>query len=126
MKVAVIGSRNFSDYNKLKTVLDEVSVITQIVSGGARGADTLAERYAKLHNIPTLIHKPEWNKYGKAAGMIRNKLIIEHADLVIAFWDGSSPGTKHSIKLCEKTNKKVQIVYTTENSETSTLNNFFN
>jgi hypothetical protein len=111
MKVAVIGSRSFTDYERLTQVLSGMAV-TEIISGGAQGADTLAERYATTHGIPTLIFKPDWKKYGRAAGPIRNKDIINNAEVVVAFWDGKSKGTLSSIKLAEKNDKElVKVIY---------------
>lgn len=109
MKVAVIGSRTFQDYPLLEAILDEEE-ITTIVSGGARGADTLAEQYAKAHNILFEVHRPDWNQYGKRAGFIRNKDIISSCDKVIAFWDGESKGTAHSIDIAQYQKKPVRIV----------------
>ena len=88
MKVAVIGSRTFNDYEEVKRSLSAIN-ITLLVSGGAKGADTLGEQYAKENNIPTKIFLPDWNKHGKAAGFIRNTDIINEAELVVAFWDNS-------------------------------------
>jgi hypothetical protein len=68
-----------------------------IISGGARGADTLAERYAKEYSIPFELFKADWNKYGKAAGPTCNSEMIDRCDEVIAFWDLRSKGTKHMI-----------------------------
>ena len=111
MKAAVIGSRTFDDYCLLKKTLDELyPQIDLIVSGGASGADSLAERYAKEEGIRTLIFKPDWKKFGRAAGMIRNKDIVENSDIVIAFWDGVSRGSKNSIDYAIKLNKKLKIV----------------
>jgi len=107
--VAVIGSRKFTDYELMKKTLDKLE-IELIVSGGAIGADTLAEKYAEEHDIPTIIHKPNWRLYGKAAGFIRNKYIVDDADIVVAFWDGKSRGTEHSIDLARKVGKKVIII----------------
>ena len=109
IKYAIIGSRSFNDYRLLKHILDPI-IIYCIVSGGANGADTLAERYAKENNIQTEIYPADWNKYGKSAGYIRNKDIICGCDKVIAFWDGSSKGTYHSIKMARKLNKDVEII----------------
>lgn len=116
MKVAIVGSRTFNDYNKLQEFINGVCekeniVIDTIVSGGAIGADRLGERYAKEHGIPTVVFLAEWNKYGKRAGIIRNVQIIDNCDVCIAFWDGESHGTKHDIELCEKMNKKYFIYY---------------
>ena len=111
MKVAIIGSRSFNDYQRLCQVLNPVKdKITLIVSGGARGADELSERFAKDNNIKTLIFLPDWDKYGKKAGFLRNKDIVENSDIVIAFWDGVSPGTKSSIDYANNTSKKVKII----------------
>lgn len=111
MKVAVIGSRGFTDYEKLAEVLSGIDV-TEIISGGAQGADALAEFYANVHDIPTVIFKPDWKKYGRAAGPIRNKDIINNSEVVVAFWDGKSKGTLSSIKLAEKNEKElVKVIY---------------
>jgi hypothetical protein len=109
MKIAVIGSRSFKDYELVKKTLSPLE-ITLLVSGGAKGADSLGERYAKENNIETLIFKPDWEKHGKAAGMIRNTDIINNSETIIAFWDGESRGTKDSITKAEKKGKKVVII----------------
>lgn len=116
MKVAVVGSRTFTDYNLLRQTLDTLyPQVSLIVSGGAKGADSLAERYAKEEGISTLIFKPDWKTHGKAAGFIRNKDIVEAADLVVAFWDGLSKGTKNSMEHAEKMGKKlITIMFTTD------------
>lgn len=111
MRIGIIGSRGFDNY---QMVCDEMNSIAEqvdlIVSGGARGADTLGERWAKENNKETLIFKPDWNKWGKRAGFIRNEDIVKNSDLVIAFWDNVSRGTKSSIDLCGKFGIKVKIV----------------
>lgn len=109
MKVAVVGSRNFSNYELLKDTLSQYN-ITTIVSGGAIGADRLAERYARENNIDTKIYYPDW-KLGKGAGLMRNTQIIQDSDMVIAFWDGTSRGTHDSIKKAKAHNKECKIVY---------------
>jgi len=108
MKFAVIGSRSFSDYKFLEKVLSTFD-ITEIISGGAKGADSLAEQYAKEHNIKTTVFLQDWNKYGKSAGFLRNADIINASDEVIAFWDGVSRGTLDSINKAKKLNKKVHV-----------------
>ena len=109
MKVAVVGSRNFQDYDLLKQILAEYE-ITEIVSGGAKGADSLGEKYANEHNLPIEIFKPDWKRLGRGAGPARNKTIVENADFVIAFWDGVSKGTQSSINIAKKLNKALRIV----------------
>jgi len=112
LKVVIAGSRNFNDYDYMKSQLNTYN-ITYIISGGAKGADTLAEKYAKENNIPIEIIKPEWNLYGKKAGIIRNEIMLKKLgkkDLAIFFWDNNSPGTKHGIEYCKR-NKIPYIVF---------------
>jgi hypothetical protein len=78
-----------------------------IVSGGARGADSLARRYAKKYELELVEHLPQWDRYGKAAGPLRNTLIINAADIVFAFWDGRSPGTRDTINQAISKGKRV-------------------
>jgi predicted Rossmann fold nucleotide-binding protein DprA/Smf involved in DNA uptake len=113
MKLAVIGSRSFDDYSLLQRTLADLvrtEKITHIVSGGARGADSLAERFAAENNLETVIFIPDWKKHGKGAGMVRNRLIIDASDMVLAFWDGASTGTKHSLAYARRQGKRVVVV----------------
>lgn len=114
MKVAIIGSRNFSDYNALEDAVSRLcgQALECIISGGAKGADSLAEQYAQKFAIPIKVFKPDWKQYGRGAGVVRNRDIVSHADVVIAFWDGVSRGTASSIKLAQKMNKTVHVVDT--------------
>lgn len=122
MKVAVIGSRTFNDYELMCKTLKQFD-ITEIVSGSAKGADTLAEKYAKENSILTKLFPADWNdmsepcivgenkygKYNKLAGHKRNTLIVEYCDCVVAFWNGSS-GTADSINKAKNLNKRVIII----------------
>lgn len=110
MKLAIVGSRSFNNYEVLKQNID-LRNITCIISGGARGADTLAERLAHDNGLDYIEFLPDWEKNGKSAGFLRNVDIIQNADMVVAFWDGSSKGTKHSISLAKKYGKPLKIVY---------------
>ena len=115
-KVAVIGSRSFTNYQRLESVLlysfgqqvKNKSIL--IVSGGASGADTLAERFAKEYSLEKEIYPANWDKYGKKAGYLRNEMIVKNSDTVIAFWDGISKGTKHSINLAKKHHKALLVI----------------
>ena len=112
ISLAIVGSRSFNDYKLLCGVLKILQKkydITRIVSGGAQGADSLGEKYGKENNIETLIFRAEWDKYGKAAGFIRNKTIVDNCDVVLALWDGKSKGTQHTINIAKEKNKKVYI-----------------
>ena len=113
MKLAVVGSRTFNDYDLLKSKLDEIhkrKPITVIVSGGAKGADSLAERWARENRIELLIFLPDWDKYGKKAGYLRNEDIVKNSDAVVAAWNGESKGTEHSINLAKEYNKSCLII----------------
>ena len=111
MKLAVIGSRGFDNYELVEKVLNEYKdKVTLVISGGAKGADTLGEQWAKNNNINTLIYPAEWEKYGKRAGHIRNTDIINSCEFCIAFWDGKSAGTQDSIKKAQQMKKQVLIV----------------
>ena len=106
MKIAIIGSRNLNIDNIENYLPDET---TEIVSGGAKGIDRCAEKYAREHGLKLTVFLPEYNKYGKGAPLKRNLQRINYADEVIAFWDGTSKGTKYVIDQCEKINKKITV-----------------
>lgn len=108
-RAAVVGSRGFLDYELLCRTLDGMAV-SCVVTGDARGADTLARRYAHDRQLPLTVFRPEWKKYGRAAGIMRNADIVASADVVVAFWDGKSPGTLNTIERAEKANLETRIV----------------
>lgn len=112
MKIAIVGSRSFDSYDEIESHLEQYKgQATLVISGGAKGVDTFGERWAIKNSIPTLIFKPDWDKHGKSAGYLRNKDIVANADLVIAFWDGTSKGTKHSIDIAKTSGKELRIIY---------------
>lgn len=111
MRVAVIGSRGLRVNNLGKYLPKEA---TEIISGGARGVDASAREYALEHGLKLTEYLPEYDKYGRGAPLKRNITIIENADLVLAFWDGSSRGTKYVIDNCKKRNVPVQIYMLTK------------
>lgn len=106
MKVAVIGSRKLKVTN-LEKYLPEGT--DEIVSGGAAGIDSCAREYALKNNIKLTEFLPEYEKYGRAAPIMRNKLIAGNSDIVLAFWDGESRGTKFVIEYCKKNNIKIKL-----------------
>jgi YspA, cpYpsA-related SLOG family len=109
LRVGVIGSRSFINYDIVKSVLDRIEV-REIVSGGAKGADTLGERYAEEKGIPTNIYYPDWKTHGRIAGFLRNTDIVKNSDVVLAFWDGESRGTMDSLKKCVKLGIPYKII----------------
>ena len=107
MKVLIVGSRNIRDFDLSDYVPSDTELI---ISGGAVGMDAVAERYADQHKIPKLIIRPDYEKYGRSAPLKRNDVMVDHADLVIAVWDGVSRGTKYTIDRAEKKNKAVKLI----------------
>jgi hypothetical protein len=105
MKIAVIGSRNLTV--DLSEYVPEGT--TAIISGGAKGIDTCAANYAKENGLELIEFLPDYKKYGRGAPLKRNDLIIDAADIVLAFWDGKSRGTKYGIDRCKKLGKEVRV-----------------
>lgn len=119
MKVIVAGGRDFTNYHVAREVLvklmDKTNGDLEIISGMARGADTLGILFA--HEFGLAIHKfpAKWNVYGKRAGYIRNVDMASIGDMLIAFWDGKSRGTQHMINIAkEKGLKYIVLDYTGE------------
>lgn len=114
MKVIIAGGRYFEDYTELCQYCDKVlqnQINIEIVSGGARGADTLGEKYAKERNYRLKLFPAAWSKFGRSAGVIRNAEMAKYATILIAFWDGKSRGTRSMINLAEKEGLKVYVHY---------------
>ena len=113
MILAIVGTRTFSNYELFERIVEEsydIDLISEIISGGATGADTLAEIFANKFSIKLTVYKPDWDLYGKKAGYIRNKLIIENASNCIAFWDNISKGTKLSIDIANQLKKPLIVI----------------
>ena len=116
-RIIVCGNKDFKDRDfcleKLREMIPAY-VNPEIISGHARGVDTFAEEYAGMAGIKCTVFKAEWNLYGKAAGPIRNKAMLNYAmeetPVVIAFWDLNSRGTKNMIEQARKAGVKVVIV----------------
>ena len=115
MKIAIVGSRTFDDYGLLsKTIFDYLAPIdstTHIISGGAKGADALGEKFAYRNNTKLTVYRAEWDKYGKSAGFLRNQTIIDNCDMVVAFWDGKSKGTADTINKAKRSKKPILLVF---------------
>lgn len=106
MKIAVIGSRDLN-IDTLEPYLPDTA--TEIVSGGARGVDAAARKYAMQHGLPLKEFLPDYENFGRSAPIRRNIEIIEYADVVFAFWNGHSAGTRFVISKCLKIGKPVRI-----------------
>ena len=107
MKLLIAGSRSITDIDLEKYIPEGV---TAIISGGAKGIDTLAEEYADKNGIPKIIVKPQYNLYGRAAPIKRNYEMVDMADSVLILWDGISKGTKSTLDYAKKQNKSVETV----------------
>ena len=111
MKVIIAGSRAFNNYNLLAQTLQEMNLdIDEIVCGGARGADSLGAEWARKNGVIIQYFYPDWDKYGKIAGIIRNHEMGDYADYLIAFWDGKSTGTKDMINYMQQLGKRGKVV----------------
>jgi len=113
MKVIVAGSRDFNDYHTLKEKLDMIlknQKEVTIISGTAKGADKLGERYASEHHHKVEQYVPMWDIFGKKAGYMRNEEMAKHSDACVVFWDGKSRGTKHMIDISKKHKLKLRII----------------
>ncbi len=114
IKVIIAGGRDFDDFKRLCKVCDDVlkdQNKVEIVSGAYKGADLLGERYAAERNYPIKQFPAHWCQYGKSAGLKRNTEMAAYADVLIAFWDEESKGTKHMIELAEQAGLKVKVIY---------------
>lgn len=110
MKTIIAGGRDFNDYSYLEDVMNMCPfVVTEIVCGKARGADTLGEKWGKSKDIPVKYFIPDWNGLGKKAGYVRNRDMGDYADALVAFWDGKSKGTKGMIDYATKKGLKVTV-----------------
>lgn len=135
MKIIIAGSREITDYKSVEDAMfksNAYKVVTEIVSGGARGVDTLAIEWAKKNGVPYVVKKAEWNKlnvpgaevvidhndkspgpahryYNRRAGLQRNEEMGRYSDALVAVWDGQSAGTRHMIDFMKSLGKKVYV-----------------
>ena len=116
--VMICGSRTITDKDWITKETEEFLAdlyhekkdpCFKIIDGGARGVDQIATAFAISHNCSCREYPADWNKYGKAAGPIRNEQMVKDCDYCLIFWDGESRGTKNDIDLCERYNKPHKI-----------------
>lgn len=110
MRCIIAGSRTITSYDLDKTIKNSCFNPSVIISGGARGVDSLGEEWADRNKVPVELFVPDWDTYGKAAGYKRNEKMAENAEALIAIWDGNSKGTKHMIDIATKKGLKVYVV----------------
>lgn len=112
MKTIIAGSRDYSNVASIYSVLDTlllVRPITEVVSGTARGPDSIGAMWAIKQGIPVAYFPADWNKYGRGAGHIRNADMAKYADAAIIFWNGISAGTANMINLARKHGLQLHI-----------------
>lgn len=109
-KVAIVGSRDYPRLDLVRQFVRNLPENAIVVSGGARGVDKTAQNEAEKHGWTTEIFPADWSKHGRAAGYIRNQDIVDAADVVVAFWDGQSRGTYHTINLAYEAGKEVIVI----------------
>ena len=107
MKLLVVGSRSITDFDLSPYITEDVDTI---ISGGAGGVDSLAEKYADMHRLSKYIMRPRYDLYGRVAPLKRNEQMVDIADAVLIIWDGSSKGTLYTLKYTKKMNKPVNLV----------------
>ena len=113
MKVVVAGSRTYRNKRRVFDELDQwmrAGKIEEVISGCAAGPDSDAIEWAEQNGVPVDKHPAEWDTYGKSAGFIRNAEMAAIGDILLAFWDGQSKGTKHMIDCMQRKKKQVYII----------------
>ena len=115
-RVIIAGTRSFNDYELLRDSCNNLLSEKQrthtvvVISGTARGADQIGERYARERGFQLRRFPAKWEQYGKSAGHIRNAKMADNADALIAFWDGESKGTKNMIDNARRKGLEVRVV----------------
>lgn len=112
--MGIIGSRDFTNFDfldkKVNELLPKQDNDIVIVSGGARGTDLLAEKFADKYGYEKDIYRAKWHIHGKCAGYLRNHDVVKNSDFIIAFWDGISKGTYNVVRLAKLNNKPIKII----------------
>lgn len=115
-KIIIAGGRDFNDYELLKKeatafLLEiETGEAIQIVSGGAKGVDTMGERFAQENDLEVVLFPANWKSFGRAAGPKRNAQMADYATHLLSFWNGESKGTKSMISLAKKKKLRIKII----------------
>lgn len=108
--VAIVGSRDWEDHEMVRAYVYSLDEDDTVVSGGARGVDQWAQIYAEERGLKTIIFPADWKQHGKRAGLLRNHDIVRECVRLVAFWDGESTGTQHSIGLARKAGKPALVL----------------
>jgi predicted Rossmann-fold nucleotide-binding protein len=112
MRVAIIGSRKYSDMEQVKRYVEELPEETIVISGGAKGVDSMAEEVARQRGLEVVVIRPDYAAFPgrpRSAPIARNREIVRQADRVVAFWDGESRGTHNAIAFALQEGKAVVL-----------------
>jgi predicted Rossmann fold nucleotide-binding protein DprA/Smf involved in DNA uptake len=107
VKLAIIGSRTITELNLARYIKEKPDTV---ISGGAKGIDTIAWKWAIDSHIEIIVHRPDYNRDGRWAALRRNDVIVAEADKIMAFWNGKSTGTKYVIDKAKKLGKPIEII----------------
>jgi hypothetical protein len=108
MRTIIAGGRNVNNIDWVNLAVAESKFeITEVVSGTARGADTLGEEWAQAHNVPVKRFPADWDGQGKSAGYKRNQVMATYAEALILVWDGKSKGSGHMLAIAKALGLKV-------------------
>ena len=107
MKLLIVGSRSITDFDLSLYI---PATVDTVISGGASGIDSLAEKYADLYRLSKYILRPRYDLYGRAAPLKRNEQMVDMADAVLIIWDGRSKGTQYTLKYAKKKYKPITLV----------------
>ena len=113
MKLLIVGSRSVKEFDLSKYIPPQTELI---ISGGASGVDSIAEKYADEHKISKLILRPRYDMYGRCAPLKRNESMVDVADTVLVVWDGISRGTKYTIDYAKRKNKTIKVILKSDTS----------
>lgn len=108
-RVAIVGSRDYPNLDEVREFVRSLPPGSVVISGGARGVDKAAQEEAEILGLEVVIHYADWDRYGHAAGHIRNRIVVDDCDELIAFWDGESTGTKATMGLARKHGKLIAV-----------------
>lgn len=108
-RVAIVGSRGYQPLEDVRAYVRALPTGTVVVSGGAHGVDRTAAQEAARCNLSCVEHRPDYETHGKRAPLVRNRLIAQDCDRMVAFWDGKSSGTAHAIDCANKLDKPVEV-----------------
>lgn len=113
MRIIIAGSRSVAQAGFDQAISQSVmlSQAEAILSGGARGVDLLAEAWARSMGLPVIRYNPDWKQFGRGAGIIRNRTMVENADALLAIWDGHSRGTRQIIDYARSRYLRVEVFH---------------